>query len=68
MKRIKHCPIIPYGWKEALKHVAEGGKVVVMANGHAEIWGGKSGAECLGFMTKRSLALFLKAGGRASAP
>lgn len=63
--KLKHCPIIPYGWREALRHVTEGGSVVRMKAGHAEIHGGKTGHECLGYMTKRSLELFLKNGGTA---
>lgn len=63
----KHCPIIPYGWREALRHVSEGlGSVCVMKAGHAEIHGGETGSQCLGFMTKRSLVLFLKNGGNVS--
>jgi hypothetical protein len=58
VKRKKHCPIIRYGWSDALRHVAEGGTVRVMKAGHAEVHGGKLGNECLGYMTKESLSIY----------
>ncbi len=66
-----HLPIVCYGWRDAVKAVAEGeARLLVYSDGHAEVIDLRKGHEgAMGYLTKRSLTLYRehtkpRAGGR----
>ena len=55
------CPIIRYGWKDALASMHEGCHLLRLEDGHAEILNNKrDDGGAVGFLTRRSLELLDK--------
>lgn len=63
--RLPYLPRLRFGAQDALDHCRESkGSVHVLRDGRVEVWGGESGTEALGWMTRRSLEIYLKKGGK----
>lgn len=57
MPRLKHCPIVRYRVVEVVDGIRLGElKLLRLVRGHAEVLGGKTGNEALGWISRKQLA------------
>jgi hypothetical protein len=65
--RPAYIPLLRYSAEDALEHCAtDEGTVHRLRDGRVEVWGGKSGSEAIGWMSRRSLEIFIERGGKVS--
>lgn len=57
--KLAHCPIVRYGWRDALQAVKDGHEIFTYPDGHAEIMNNRPDDDTgvIGYLTKRSVQL-----------